>query len=118
MPRKVQNSFLFASLDDDRISTTRKVHLRRLADLLYVCIHKRDWPRAGRAWAILTRCHEFKWQAVWQFGIIFASTLAEESSAAQGVVPVSSKSLEYLRILMLRFPQKVNFKWFKNTGIG
>ncbi|GJJ07183.1 hypothetical protein Clacol_001383 [Clathrus columnatus] len=97
-------SFLFTSLEDKAPSSSRKVHIRRLVDLLYICIHKQDWNKAGRAWVILTQCSEFNWQSVWQFGIIFASSLSRRNENV--TASADSRSLEYLRIAMLRLPLK------------
>lgn len=38
----------------------RAEHIRRLLDVMHVCLERGDRVRAVRAWSILVRCHEVK----------------------------------------------------------
>ncbi|KAJ7590792.1 hypothetical protein C8J56DRAFT_542986 [Mycena floridula] len=62
--------FIFASLNSQTPSTTRKVHIRRLYDVLQLCIHNGDISRARRAWAILVRCKEIDWINMWPTALV------------------------------------------------
>ncbi|KAF9464352.1 hypothetical protein BDZ94DRAFT_1353808 [Collybia nuda] len=85
--------FLFASLDSHKPLTTRKVHIRRLYDVLQLAIHRNDLTRANRAWCILARCKEIHWMTLWTIGLHLLSTGVEEGDI---------KQLGYLRTMMLR----------------
>lgn len=92
--------FLFASLDSKQPLTARKVHLRRLYDILELSIQRQDFERAKRVWAILARCKEINWKALWSTGLhILGMNEANESSL--------DTSVEYLRTMMLQYPDDV-----------
>ncbi|KAF8812279.1 hypothetical protein BYT27DRAFT_7220944 [Phlegmacium glaucopus] len=91
------HTFLFASLDSKRPLTTRKVHIRRLYDILQLSIQRHDVQRAKRAWSILARCKEINWLTLWRTGL---HILGEAHNDEDGV-PVT---VDYLRTMMLRFP--------------
>ncbi|KAF8165501.1 hypothetical protein B0H34DRAFT_793880 [Crassisporium funariophilum] len=91
------HSFLFESLDSKQPSTTRKVHLRRLYDILQLCFQRNDFQRAKRVWAILARCKEIDWLALWTTGLhILAEDDAHENK--------TQRTVEYLRAMMLQYP--------------
>lgn len=94
--------YLFDSLDSKIPRSSRKVHIRRVVDILQLSIHQRDWPRAKRAWSILERCPEFDWKNMWRTGLLLIQCT---DSAAE---PSSGKGLEYLRLMMLRSPENVS----------
>ncbi|KZP24697.1 hypothetical protein FIBSPDRAFT_735396 [Athelia psychrophila] len=64
-----EHKFLFASLADKNPKIARQVHVRRLYDLLQLCLQRNDLPRAKRAWAILARCKEIDWRTMWTTGL-------------------------------------------------
>lgn len=68
-PSDHDHTFLFASLGDKPPRSSRKAHLRRLHDILQLCILRNDLPRARRAWAILVRCRETDWKAMWSTAV-------------------------------------------------
>ena len=72
-------------LDGVTLSTTRKRHIRRLNDLLYLCLERDDLPRARRAWAILTQCKEFDWKGHWRTGLLLVPTTEGASTGRQKV---------------------------------
>lgn len=93
--------FLFASLDSRKPLTARKVHIRRLYDLLQLSIHRNDLPRARRAWCILARCKEVHWMTMWTTGLHVLCAGVDEGNHTQ-------KRLEYLRTMMLRNTEDVS----------
>lgn len=85
--------FLFASLNSQKPLTARKVHIRRLYDVLQLAIHRNDTIRANRAWSILARCKEIHWMSLWTTGLHLLSA---------GIEDDNPKRMEYLRTMMLR----------------
>ncbi len=96
----IQDALLFSSPAHtlDRPSSARKVHLRRLYDVLQLCIHRNDLPRARRAWGILVRCKEINWTSLWSI----AAHLVEEKSYED-----EENKIELLRDMMLHYPDEV-----------
>ena len=115
--------FLFASPDGRRTSSSasaRRVHLRRLSDILHLSIQRGDLLLAQRSFAILSRCEDVEWAAIWKFGLIVlaAAAAAEEHHSAdrppagnddmpQQLELGTPKHVEFLRIMMLRHPEEV-----------
>src|SRR5580658_2854402 len=66
--------FLFASLDgrggSSSSASARRVHLRRLCDILHLSIQRGDLLLAQRSFAILSRCEDIEWAAIWKYGLI------------------------------------------------
>lgn len=88
------HTFIFASLNSRTPTTARKVHIRRLYDVLQLSIQRNDFPRAKRAWAILARCKEMNWKTMWATGLhLVGEGLDEEED--------TSRRIEYLRTVML-----------------
>jgi RNA polymerase I-specific transcription initiation factor RRN11 len=96
-----EHTFLFASLGDKKPTTARKVHIRRLYDLLQLCLQRDDLPRARRAWAILARCKEVDWKTMWTTGV---HLLGEDTNTPESNAP----RLEFLRAMMLQHPEEVS----------
>ncbi|KAF9534747.1 hypothetical protein CPB83DRAFT_888718 [Crepidotus variabilis] len=92
-------TFLFSLLDSRQPRTNRKLHIRRLYDVLQLCIQRRDFERATRAWSILARCKEMEWKSLWPIGLVILghNTSAESSSGSD---------VEYLRAMMLQHPDE------------
>ena len=90
----VDHNFIFASLDGKAPNTARKVHIRRLYDIFQICIQRRDYARARRAWAILARCKEFDWMSMWTTGLLLMGGSPGEE--------VPTEKLEFLRTMMLQ----------------
>ena len=64
-------------------------HIRRLTDIVHLCLQRRDLVRAQKAWAVLARCHEINLAAAgW-------STLAREFDV--GSQRIKAKGLDALR---------------------
>lgn len=87
--------FLFASLNSQKPLTARKVHIRRLYDVLQLCIHRNDLTRAHRAWCILARCKELHWMSMWTTGLLLLGADIDEENR-------TTNRIEYLRTMMLR----------------
>ena len=60
-----EHTFIFTSLNDKNPLTARRVHIRRLYDILQLCLQRNDIARAKQAWAILARCKEMDWKTMW-----------------------------------------------------
>ncbi|KAF5321498.1 hypothetical protein D9619_000653 [Psilocybe cf. subviscida] len=97
MPLDNGHVFLFATLNSKQPSTARKVHIRRLYDILQLSLLRQDFARAQRAWAILARCKEVDWKALWSTGLQIL-----EQDGSNGEEP----TIEYLRSMMLQFPEE------------
>ena len=97
--------FLFASLDSKPPLTTRKVHIRRLYDILQLSIQRQDFERAKRVWAILVHCKEIDWKALWTMGLLILERDSSESN--------EKNEVEFLRTIMLQYPDDVRFNLFK-----
>lgn len=97
--------FLFRSLDSKTPLTARKIHIRRLYDVLQLCLHRNDLPRAKRAWTILARCKEIHWMTMWTTGV---RLLGEDFGQHEN----SSKKIEFLRSMMLQYPDDVSLSPF------
>jgi len=53
----------------DPTTGPRKAHLRRLFDVLNLCLERNDRVRAQRAWAVLVRCPEVDLRELWTLGL-------------------------------------------------
>ncbi|KAJ4479320.1 hypothetical protein J3R30DRAFT_3477521 [Lentinula aciculospora] len=98
--QSMQDAFLFSAPAPmlNMPLTARKVHVRRLYDVLQLSIHRNDLPRARRAWSILARCKEISWTTMWNTAIY----LVEETSYGDD----SSRKIELLRDMMLHYPDQ------------
>ncbi|KAN0097420.1 hypothetical protein V8E55_001866 [Tylopilus felleus] len=97
MPPNV-HTFLFSPPGNILPLTSRRVHLRRLYDVLHLSIQRGDLHRARRAWAILARCKEIDWRASW----ILATGLLDRSGRR---TESSQTKIDFLRTMMLHFPE-------------
>ncbi|KAJ7178936.1 hypothetical protein C8R46DRAFT_1071941 [Mycena filopes] len=89
-------SFIFAPTSlTRRRDTPRNIHIRRVYDILHVCIQRNDLKRAIRAWTILAHCKEVKWESMWRTSVqILAENLDESERTPQRI--------EFLRLMMHR----------------
>ncbi|KXN89564.1 RNA polymerase I-specific transcription initiation factor rrn11 [Leucoagaricus sp. SymC.cos] len=99
------HNFLFACLDSKPPPTTRKVHIRRLYDVLELCIQRNDFARAKRAWAILVRCKEFRWEEHWTTGLYI---LNEDKTSTENI----PQRIAFIRAMMLRDIDKASLFWY------
>ncbi|KIM68892.1 hypothetical protein SCLCIDRAFT_1209109 [Scleroderma citrinum Foug A] len=91
--------FLFSLLEDKPRLTSRRVHLRRLYDVLHFSLQRHDMIRARRAWAILARCNEVNWKTLWTLSIGLLDHQANTTESS----PVK---IDYLRSMMLQHPEE------------
>ncbi|KAF9057989.1 hypothetical protein BJ165DRAFT_1335248 [Panaeolus papilionaceus] len=98
MSLSTTHTFLFSSLNSVQPQTTRKVHLRRLYDLLQLSLQRQQFDRAQRIWAILVRCNEFNWKALWTTGLQVLTRNDPNST--------SRTTIEYLRMMLLQYPEE------------
>ena len=94
-------SFLFSYVSPKQTLSTRKVHIRRLYDVLELSIHRDDLVRARKAWAILVRCKEVDWKIMWKTGALLAGAEDKKTVATQNRV-------EYLITMLLQYPEAVS----------
>ncbi|KAH9977838.1 hypothetical protein BGW80DRAFT_1284445 [Lactifluus volemus] len=98
------SSFLFSSPDGKVPSTARKVHIRRLCDILHLSIQRRDLPRARRAFALLARCEEIEWMTIWKIGLLL---LTHDPPPEGGdALCAEEKHIDFLRVMMLQYPEQ------------
>ena len=68
------DKFLFASLASKNPNTTRKIHLRKLYDILQLALNRRDFSVARRVWEILSCCPEINAVSLWPIGLQIVKT--------------------------------------------
>ncbi|KAI9466960.1 hypothetical protein BJY52DRAFT_1235513 [Lactarius psammicola] len=96
------STFLFNSFDWKAPSTARKVHIRRVLDILHLSIQRRDLPRARKAFGLLSRCEEIEWTVIWKLALLL---LADELPTPGGA-PRTAKQINFLRVMMLQHPEE------------
>ena len=113
---KQPSPFLFASPDRRAPSSARRVHLRRLCDILHLSIQRGDLLLARSAFGLLARCEDVEWAAIWKFGL---SILAADADAPPGDdVLGTPRHIEFLQVMMLRYPEQVRTSLFPTLGGG
>ncbi|EKM59258.1 uncharacterized protein PHACADRAFT_85783 [Phanerochaete carnosa HHB-10118-sp] len=90
--------FLFAYPSAKQTLSARKVHIRRLYDILELSLHRNDLARAKKAWAILVRCKEVNWKAMWRTGALLIGKSEDSATTARD-------RLGYFATMMLQFPE-------------
>jgi hypothetical protein len=100
-PDASRHSFFFAFLDGKSVLTARAVHIRRLYDILLLCLQSGELQRACKAYAILLRSREVDWKELWKLG---AFLLCKSG----GVGGVGGRDVEFLRIMLLQHPNNVS----------
>ncbi|KAI0650588.1 hypothetical protein C8Q79DRAFT_900998 [Trametes meyenii] len=96
------HTLIFNSLNSKQPNSSRKLHIRRLFDLLHLCIQRRDWPRARRAWAILARCKEVDWRTMWRTSLL----LLGEHDARISSAGHDSDKVGFLTVMMRQHPEE------------
>ncbi|KAI0677399.1 hypothetical protein C8Q78DRAFT_1002589 [Trametes maxima] len=94
--------FIFDSLDSKQPNTSRKIHIRRLLDILHLCIQRRDWPRARRAWATLARCKEVDWKTMWRISLLLLGEHETDISSAEH----DGDKVGFLTVMMRQHPEE------------
>ncbi|KAI0082413.1 hypothetical protein K474DRAFT_1585545 [Panus rudis PR-1116 ss-1] len=96
---KLEDHLLFDFPGSKGPRTARKLHLRKLYDLLELCILRNDQARARRVWAILVRCKEINWRIMWKMGVVLLGrSLDDEGEETQ------SYRTQYLSAMMQQNP--------------
>ena len=105
---KQATPFLFASPDRRAPSSSaRRVHLRRLYDILHLSIQRGDLPLARSAFGLLARCQDVEWQDIWKFGLVLLTANDEDTPTPGGSDVGTPKHIEFLQVMMLRYPEQV-----------
>ncbi|KAI0335616.1 hypothetical protein GY45DRAFT_1240454 [Cubamyces sp. BRFM 1775] len=94
--------FIFSSLDSKQPKTARKLHIRRVFDVLNLCIQRRDWPRARRAWAILARCKEVDWKEMWRTSLLLLGETGNEDDLGHS----HEDRVSFLTVMMRQHPEE------------
>jgi RNA polymerase I-specific transcription initiation factor RRN11 len=105
--------FLFSLPHSKTPSSDAKVHIRRIYDILQLCIQRGDLSRARRAWIILARCKEVNWRALWRTAIC----VLDDSSVRESNEQLSLSAIEWLRSMMLQYPNEVKPQFFCHPSI-
>ncbi|KAI0720269.1 hypothetical protein C8T65DRAFT_568049 [Cerioporus squamosus] len=95
-------SFLFTSLSGKQPTTARKTHIRRLYDILQLCIQRHEWVRAKRAWAILARCREVDWKIMWRTSVLLLGEGDHDTDDAQA----NGDRVRFLSVMMRQHPDE------------
>ena len=114
--RTTATRFLFASLGRRGSSSARRVHLRRLCDILHLSIQRGDLPLAQRSFALLSRCEDIECAAIWKFGLIILAAADTDRPPGHDILG-TPKHIEFLRVMMLRHPEEV-CTYFSFYGSG
>ena len=104
--------FLFASPDGRRSSSARRVHLRRLYDILHLSIQRGDLLLAQKSFALLSRCDDIEWAAIWKFGLLILAANDRTDQPHSYDVLGTPKHIDFLRVMMLRHPEEVRTQFF------
>lgn len=96
-----EHSFLFTCRDSKQPTTARKVHIRRLYDVLQLCLQRGDFLRAKRAWAILSRCKGINWKTMWKLGVQLSG------EQAQYDMERNEQKIKFLGATMRQHPDEV-----------
>ncbi|RPD80955.1 hypothetical protein L226DRAFT_125361 [Lentinus tigrinus ALCF2SS1-7] len=96
------SSFLFSSLNSKQPTNARKVHIRRLYDILQLCIQRHDWVRAKRAWAVLARCREVDWKILWKTSVL----LLGEGDPDIDDAHANGDRVRFLSVMMRQHPEE------------
>lgn len=98
LPRR---SFVCEPPDPHAVSTTdarnqRRKHVRRLYDLVHLCILRHDRARATRALYLLMHTYEWRPAELWSLGLVVT-----------GMPGGENRSVKYLQFMSLRRPELV-----------
>lgn len=83
--------------------SARKFHLRRLNDIVHLCIQRGDLVRAKAAFAILARCREIEWTDMWRTGlaVVYVGSKPSASETATSDVWPGPARVEYLKAVII-----------------
>lgn len=87
----------------------RKLHIRRLFDLLQLCLLRRQSDHARRIWSILVRCREVDFAMLWDLGLHIMQLPHPDLHADPSVL---DQSLAYLKACRSISEQEVRFTDF------
>ncbi|KAK7695778.1 hypothetical protein QCA50_000415 [Cerrena zonata] len=96
-----EDIILFDLPGSKALNTARKLHIRRLYDVLQLCLLRQDFARARKAWAILVRCKEVHWKALWKTGVLLLDVSDYDFEQERE----TAKRVDYLSTMMLQQSQ-------------
>ena len=97
------SQFMFASPNAPRPATARKVHIRRLIDVLQLSLLRRDYDRACRAWTILIRCKEINWKDMWKTAVALLADPGHDDQEE------NDRRIAFLSIVIRQHPDDVSY---------
>lgn len=97
-----EHTFLFSSPNAPRPTTARKLHIRRLIDVLQLSLLRRDYDRARRAWGILIRCKEISWKDMWKTAVALLADPGDDDQQENG------RRIEFLSNAVRQHPDDVS----------
>ncbi|KAI0750952.1 hypothetical protein C8Q80DRAFT_1099889 [Daedaleopsis nitida] len=98
-----EHSFLFNHSNWKHPKTSRKLHIRRLLDILQICIQRGDWDRARRAWAILARCREVNWKSMWRTSLLL---ITQGTNFDVDDAQMNEDKVRFLSVMMRQHPDE------------
>ena len=98
------SQFMFTSPNAPRSATARKVHIRRLIDVLQLSLLRRDYDRARRAWTILIRCKEINWKDMWKTAV----ALLADIDPGHDDQEENDRRIAFLSIVIRQHPDDVS----------
>ncbi|KAH9850733.1 hypothetical protein C2E23DRAFT_734510 [Lenzites betulinus] len=99
-----EHAFLFNPLNSKQPQTARKVHIRRLFDILHLCVQRHDWQRARRAWTVLLRCKEVDWKTMWKMSLLLLGRPDENTDFDPP--ETDSDKVNFLTVMMRQHPEE------------
>ncbi|TFY69412.1 hypothetical protein EVJ58_g427 [Rhodofomes roseus] len=103
---RAEHTFLFTSSNAKRPTTARKVHIRRLIDILQLSLQRQDYDRARRAWTILIRCKEINWKDMWKTAIALLADAGDDD------LEENDQRIAFLSVVIRQHPDE---QW--NAGL-
>ena len=113
MPEKY--IFTFQGHKEVRPSSSRKIHVRRLNDLMHLSIERGEYAHARRAWSILLRCKEFDWRTMWKTGLLLVSP--RENNGGKIDEEELDSRISYLRASMLQVSGSVSRHFLQHSRL-
>lgn len=92
--------------------SARKFHIRRLNDIVHLCIQRGDLVRAKAAFAVLARCREIDCMDMWRTGLAVVGSGSDSSQRMDGFDSGSisgAARVQYLKAVILESKSNV---WF------
>jgi len=84
------------------VDSLRLQHLRKVFDILHLCLLRGDGPRAARALRVLVRAKEWRHAELWRYGLAVASLLSRDPASNSVDESTSAPNAESSRQVQAR----------------